>query len=222
MKKYLIETIKKSKPFFNLISTLYNLSMYFRIKGLFYNNVEYKGAFLRKTRIKLYGKNNTVKISPENRLTKCMIYVKGNNCEIIVDKHCNLSNVELWIEDNGGKINIGYRTTMVGGHIAATEGKSINIGEDCMFSHRIEIRNGDSHSIFNTTNQRINYANDVIIGNHVWLGADVKVLKGVTILDGSIVATGSIVSNNVDSNSIFAGIPAKKIKENIHWKRERL
>jgi len=60
-----------------------------------------------------------------------------------------------------------------------------------------------------------------MIGNHVWLGADVKVLKGAIINDGAIIGTGSLVSGTVDANCIYAGIPAKKVKEHVSWRRDR-
>jgi acetyltransferase-like isoleucine patch superfamily enzyme len=92
-----------------------------------------------------------------------------------------------------------------------------------MFSHRIEIRNGDSHAIFDyNSKMRINDAQPIKIGNHVWLGADSKVLKGSIIEDGAIISTGAIVTGHVERQAIYAGVPAKKIKENIYWERERL
>jgi len=50
------------------------------------------------------------------------------------------------------------------------------------------------------------------IGNDVWIGSNVIVLKGVEIGDGAVVAAGSIVTKNVLPNSIVAGIPAKVIQ----------
>ena len=46
---------------------------------------------------------------------------------------------------------MGKDFTMEGGHIASTEGEKIVIGNDCMFSNDIEIRNGDSHTIIDIT-----------------------------------------------------------------------
>jgi acetyltransferase-like isoleucine patch superfamily enzyme len=91
-----------------------------------------------------------------------------------------------------------------------------------MFSHGIEIRNGDSHSIFSSeTKERINFTKPVKIENHVWLGADTKVLKGAAIGEGAIISTSAVVTGTVEKNTIYAGVPAKKVKENIYWKRER-
>lgn len=223
MKEILIDLIKNNKIILTILAYIYSFFSILRIKGRNGNSIIIKDAFLYKTKIRINGKNNIIVIHPENRLSNCLLHISGNNCEIVIGKHCHLAHMELWIEDDGGGIQIGYRTTMEGGHIAATEGESITIGGDCMFSHRIEIRNGDSHVILDSTNkQRINAAKSILIGDHVWLGADSKVLKGAIVGDNSIVATGGIVTGNCeDSNSIYGGVPAKKIKDGVVWLRER-
>lgn len=42
----------------------------------------------------------------------------------------------------------------------------------------------------------------VRIGDNVWLGADVVVLKGVTIGDGAVIGAGSIVMKDVPPNTL--------------------
>lgn len=47
----------------------------------------------------------------------------------------------------------------------------VKIGDDCMFSKGIQIRNNDNHHIFDlSTGKRINKNTDVIIGNQCGLG----------------------------------------------------
>lgn len=57
------------------------------------------------------------------------------------------------------------------------------------------------------------YSKDVCIGNGVWVGAYVVIMPGVIIGDGAIIGAHSIVNKDVPANEIWAGIPAKKIKE---------
>ena len=53
----------------------------------------------------------------------------------------------------------------------------------------------------------------IIIGDDVWIGANVTILKGVEIGSGSIIAAGAVVVKNVPSFSVVAGNPARVIKE---------
>jgi len=55
--------------------------------------------------------------------------------------------------------------------------------------------------------------NPPIIKDNVWLGRNVIVLPGVTIGEGAIVAAGAIVNKDVESFSIYGGVPAKLIKK---------
>jgi acetyltransferase-like isoleucine patch superfamily enzyme len=114
-------------------------------------------------------------------------------------------------------------TTFGGAHLAATEDHSkIDIGNDCMLASGIDIRTGDSHAIFDGFGQRINEAQDVIIGDHVWVAARATILKGAIIGPGSIVGTGAVVTNgNYPAQSILAGNPVKLVRQNIQWTRSR-
>lgn len=63
----------------------------------------------------------------------------------------------------------------------------------------------------------------VYIGDHVWCGNSVILLKGSKISNDSVIATGSVVCGiTSEPNSIIGGNPAKVIKKGISWKRERI
>ncbi len=53
----------------------------------------------------------------------------------------------------------------------------------------------------------------VMIGDDVWIGAAAIILKGVSVGTGSIVGAGSVVTSNIGTYEIWAGNPARKIKD---------
>ena len=91
--------------------------------------------------------------------------------------------------------------------------KKIQIGDNCAISHNVTIMDGDGHSINGLTDDK-----PVMIGNRVWIGTRVTVLKGVHIGDGAIIAAGSVVTTDVPPKCMYAGIPAKLIKTGVNWK----
>lgn len=52
----------------------------------------------------------------------------------------------------------------------------------------------------------------VKIGSGVFVGANSIILKGTTIGDRAVIGAGSVVSGNIPAGEIWAGNPAKKIK----------
>lgn len=157
-------------------------------------------------------------------LINCRLYISGNNNKIVISNRVFLKDTDIHIEDSGNEVHIDEKTTVFGKpHLACTEGKRILIGQDCMFSTDVTFRTGDSHSIVDLDGRRINNAQDVIIGNHIWIGNKVVLTKGVEIADNSIVGSGSIVTKKFTKKGIvIAGVPAKEIKENVNWLRERI
>jgi acetyltransferase-like isoleucine patch superfamily enzyme len=53
----------------------------------------------------------------------------------------------------------------------------------------------------------------ISIGNNVWIGDKVTILKGVTIGDNVVIAANSVVTKNIASNTVAGGIPARFLKE---------
>ncbi len=54
---------------------------------------------------------------------------------------------------------------------------------------------------------------DIIIGDNVWIGANVVVTAGCTIGDGVVIAAGSVVTKDMPDNVICGGVPAKILKK---------
>ena len=55
-------------------------------------------------------------------------------------------------------------------------------------------------------------AKGIVISDHVWIGAGVRILDGVEIGPHAIVAAGSVVTKDVGAGVTVAGVPARPIK----------
>ncbi|TKK08573.1 acetyltransferase [Pseudomonas fluorescens] len=89
----------------------------------------------------------------------------------------------------------------------------ISIGKNCLIGSEVFITDSDFHGISVQNRRNNNYeCIDVVIGNEVFIGNDVKILKGVRVGDNAVIGVGSIVVNDVPANAIYAGIPAKLIR----------
>jgi acetyltransferase-like isoleucine patch superfamily enzyme len=193
-----------------------------RIKNKGQNKLELKGK-LKNNKIRVSGKNNILEIKNDSRLVGCDIYIKGSNNRIIIGKNCDINNSKILLDTEEGVITIGDKTTIGGAMIVSLEPYPITIGENCMISYDVEIRNTDSHEIIDlNTKKRINDGKAVEIMKNVWLGAGSRILKGVTLEEGAIVAMGSLVTKKVMENTVVGGVPAKLIKNNCTWTRKEV
>ncbi len=191
---------------------------YIRGKG---NTIKKQGViFDLKTNI--IGNNNDVTFASGCNVVQTSLFIRGNNNRLIVEKGVEFTG---WfrIMGNNCLIHIGEGTTVSQASLQAVESdRKILIGKDCMLSVGITIFTSDYHSIIDRdTGRRINHASDVIVKDHVWIGANALLLKGITVGDGSIIGAEAVVTRDVPANTVVAGNPAKIVSKNVDWSRDR-
>ncbi|MGF1853492.1 acyltransferase [Vibrio satsumensis] len=105
--------------------------------------------------------------------------------------------------------------TRINGNVYLHGAGKIRIGENVTLSYGTTILStGYDTKNWHTNKTLKGHVNQAVtVGDNVWLGANVTVLPGVDIAEGIIVAAGSVVNKDLDSsNALYAGVPAKKIK----------
>ncbi len=195
LKKFLIKLIPDKK-------VRHKKLMELRVHG---TNNKIIGEIPLKTRLEIYGNNNTI--------------IFGKNT------HDFISNIHMGVRNayvNNALIKIGDNCTAGLVDIRLCEDDSfVSIGDNGMISANVKIWCSDSHSVFDNENNITNYGKSVEIGEHVWIGMDVKIGKNTKISSNSIVGWGSVVTKKFEKeNIIIAGNPAKIVKENIKWDRK--
>ncbi len=99
-------------------------------------------------------------------------------------------------------------------------GKRIEFGHDVMIGRNVTIYDSDFHEVLDETGTPINFNQEVVIEDHVWLTNNITVLKGVRIGEGALISAMSLVRKDVPPHSLAAGIPAKILKDDVNWSRD--
>ena len=146
---------------------------------------------------------------------------------------------KLIIED-GVRINSTYRANPIGGNgfcsfvvqtgahlricrdarisnVAIVCWTAITIGEGAYLGGDVRIYDTDFHAL--DADQRTATSNEPVstgcvrIGARAFVGASAIVLKGVTIGEGSVVGAGSVVARDVPAGQVWAGNPARFLRD---------
>ncbi len=107
--------------------------------------------------------------------------------------------------------------TFVGHNVLLAAALRIEIGRHCLIAPDVSIRDYDGHPVDAALRrERAPITADDIrpvrIGDDVWLGFRVQVMKGVTVGNRSIVAANSVVTKDVPPDCVVAGNPARIVK----------
>jgi len=112
------------------------------------------------------------------------------------------------------KVSIGEGTWINNGFSAIAEHTSITIGRRVLIGTNVEVFDSDFHGIRieDRMVSRAEWAKPVVIEDDVFLGSNVRVMKGVTIGRGSVIANSALVVRDVPPGSVAGGNPARVIK----------
>ena len=224
--------------FLHLSSRILNKLVYlfrlfcFYIKKPFYvmsyncngNKFVCKGVLLNSS-VSLSGRDNAIIVEGGVKINNVKISVSGQGNQVIIRKNAMFcEGGRIRVEDENNVLDIGDNSILVDCFFSVSDsGSKITIGKDCLFSAKVIMRNSDTHSILDEHEKRTNPARDTVIGDRVWIGYGANVLKGCRIGDDCIIGTQSVVAGVTAPNGcVIAGVPAKIVKQGVHWTKERL
>ncbi len=112
--------------------------------------------------------------------------------------------------DFGKNITVGKGVFFNSGCRLQDQG-GITIGDGSLLGHNVVLATLD-HEL-DPAHRNDMHPAPIVIGRHVWIGANATVCPGVTIGDGAVVAAGAVVTRDVAANTVVGGVPARSIKE---------
>jgi len=87
----------------------------------------------------------------------------------------------------------------------------VTIGDDCFIGHSVIFIN-DLFAKGGPARGDKTLWKETHIGNHVCIGSNVTILP-VKICDRTVIAAGAVVTKNISEPGIYAGNPAKKLRD---------
>lgn len=98
-------------------------------------------------------------------------------------------------------------------YINVVKGSRLFIGEKVSIAHNVKIYTStfDTHKLIHS-GEKHNVIGDVTIGNNVLVGSNSYICPGVRIGNNVVIGANSVVTKDLDSNGVYAGTPAKRIK----------
>ena len=119
---------------------------------------------------------------------------------------------QCWIYGNG-KIKIGSETWLSQGVKFLTHNDAqITIGNFCDIGPFVKFLTGGHEISSHKRRAGLGFAKPIKVGDGCWIGGSTIILHGVHIGAGSVIAAGSVVVHDVPKNTLFAGVPAKFVR----------
>lgn len=132
---------------------------------------------------------------------------------------------------NAGGLRVGRSGVLrdqqfTSGHrVSIGDNSFVNIG--CLFDSAAPISIGDdvhvgpgvalltsAHDIGPASRRAgTNSPRPITVHDGVWIGARATIMPGVTVGQGCVIAAGAIVTKDADPNGVYAGTPARRIRD---------
>ena len=131
-----------------------------------------------------------------------------------INSNFRFNGVDIRIYGDG-EIELG-NDSYIGNYstLQLTRGCKILIGNNCQISHNVRMytTSADPDQDFTKGKTKPAKTGNIVIGNGVWIGANVFINPGIKIGNNAVIGANSVVTKDVEENTIVGGVPAKLLR----------
>jgi len=151
----------------------------------------------------LFAKNAKSQIDDSFKTGQDNFFDIHPEAEIIIANDVTINHSNFITIKKNAKLSIGKNTYITRATISCLG--EIKIGENCILGEGMKIFDHNHHYIkqpFSVSKTDFSIGK-VSLGNNVWTGANVIILKDVTIGDNVIIGAGCVIHKDVPDNAII-------------------
>lgn len=120
----------------------------------------------------------------------------------------------LWTEmDEGTYANLGMTVVPNENPICVHIGKYVSIAPNVTFICSAEPNNGKEIRELPYVKERLCQYGDIVVDDEAWLGAGCIIFPGVKVGRCAVIGAGSVLRTDAEPYGVYAGVPARKIRD---------
>ena len=113
----------------------------------------------------------------------------------------------------GTYANLGLCVVPNDNEVCVEIGDHVSISPNVTFICCESANNGNRINEIPYVSERITRGGNVVVEDDVWIGANATILSGVRVGTCSVIGAGSVVTKDIEPYSIYAGVPARRIRD---------
>ena len=172
--------------------------------------------FLRKNESsqqrKLFLLNPQSKVHPSFKTGFDNVFDISEDAVIDISENVQINRNNFITIKKGAKLKIGRDTYITRATISCLD--EVSIGENCILGEGLKIFDHNHKYTtrpFSVSKTEFN-TKAITIGNNVWTGANVIILKGVNIGDNVILGAGCVIYKDIPANSVIINQQQLEVK----------
>ena len=115
--------------------------------------------------------------------------------------------------------NLGFQCALLDQEVSAVIGNNVSIAPNVTLVCNSSANNGVEINRIPYVKENLTKSAQIVIEDDVWIGANVTILPGIRVGKCSVLAASSVIIRDVESYSIYAGVPARRIRDLISGER---
>jgi acetyltransferase-like isoleucine patch superfamily enzyme len=173
-----------------------------------------RAELLARGRARLMARHAGIDVGSRTRFGRGVRCDAPPGARIVIGDDVEISDWVILEAMPGGLLSIADGA-IVGRGVQIAAEKHVSIGHESGVGEWSSIRDHDHDPAYPPKSMRT-LQSDVRIGDRVWIGGKVTIVRGGCIGDGAVIAAHAVVNRAVPAGCLAGGVPVRVIREDVH------